>query len=949
MARQLPISLKLIALYLVCSLSLIAGLAFLGYQGQKQTLEKEAKAKLSAMRETKKRQIENHLKRVRLQMLTLAEDYSIIAAAKELKAAFHSVKKELQPTADQMFGYKQAVTNYYKNEMLRKLNANVSQERKLDPYMPADDESIILQYFYIASNPNPTGSKNNLDMASDGSTYSTIHGRYHPLLHNFLKRFHYYDIFIVDPESGHIVYTVFKEVDFSTTLLTGPHKDTNLATAFKEALAAANKEMVAFADFEPYDPSYAVPAAFVAVPIFDGDRKVAVLASQLPIEDINSIMTDDKRWEEIGLGKTGEVYLVGKDFKMRSIARRFAEDPQGYLKILGEHGLEKQAVDQIRIYNTTILLQKVHTEAAKDIFRGNPGIVTSESYMGTKDKMMSAYAPLDSTDVKWGIIAEMSQNEIHKPVYDLSKKLLLWGLVLLLLLLFIIFMYLRRLVSPVNTMITQFDTLSTTEHMNLSQSLSVQANDEIGVLGGALNAVLDRLQKVVRSIVELFNGMTEVLKDLMNTVSAIAEQGKDLKGRSAHIATATDQAVQELRQASELRKQAQTTLANANNNLRSIVTTFGTTEQFEQRLVSLVGDASKGSQDILNESMKAKDAQQELVTASARLVRTTEESKMAAADAVRRMQDIIDKTKSVYDGSRLITTVVSAIKRASSQTHSIAINAHITAEAIGGASDTFLGVANDIKEFAEQIANTAQDAVKQLGDVDPTGKLTPAIKNIDHMIIDMKSVAERISMLAVSSTVRETAMGDPIKSFTAVAAEVRSIADEISHVAQQSEEQLEELKVNAKDGFRAARDADESIHALAKLHDALVAGIDTTSKMAADRLHTIELLVEHMRELSNRATEMTTVNAAVVKNIDKVKQGITDVKTLSEEAEKVQQQTGEKLAVTDTRTNELVNNIKETVVLFDRIAGDLTHVNEVSQKIKTSTEKLGEILKNFVA
>ena len=38
-----------------------------------------------------------------------------------------------------------------------------------------------------------------------------------------------------------------------------------------------------------------------------------MLALQFPISKINKLMTMDKRWEESGMGKTGETFIVGPD------------------------------------------------------------------------------------------------------------------------------------------------------------------------------------------------------------------------------------------------------------------------------------------------------------------------------------------------------------------------------------------------------------------------------------------------------------------------------------------------------------------------------------------------------------------------------------------------------------------------------------------------------------
>ena len=53
----------------------------------------------------------------------------------------------------------------------------------------------MLQRLYITENPNPTGSKETLDHATDGSAYSKAHGQYDPRFPSFLNARGYYDIF----------------------------------------------------------------------------------------------------------------------------------------------------------------------------------------------------------------------------------------------------------------------------------------------------------------------------------------------------------------------------------------------------------------------------------------------------------------------------------------------------------------------------------------------------------------------------------------------------------------------------------------------------------------------------------------------------------------------------------------------------------------------------------
>ncbi len=110
------------------------------------------------------------------------------------------------------------------------------------------------------------GGKNELVSADDGTRYSELHKKYHPHLNQYLTSFGFYDIFLVEPETGVVVYSVFKELDFATSLLTGPYKETGLAEAFRLANASTQKNDTFLVDFKPYFPSYEAAAAFISSP-----------------------------------------------------------------------------------------------------------------------------------------------------------------------------------------------------------------------------------------------------------------------------------------------------------------------------------------------------------------------------------------------------------------------------------------------------------------------------------------------------------------------------------------------------------------------------------------------------------------------------------------------------------------------------------------------------------
>ena len=135
-----------------------------------------------------------------------------------------------------------------------------------------DANSIALQYQYISANPHPLGKKDALLRANDSSNYSYFHKTSHPHIRDYLEKFGFYDIFPVDPDSGDIVYSVFNELDYTTSLMNSPFANSGIGHVFKQANTSNNSSYVALADFAPYTPSYEDPAAFIASPIYAGKK-----------------------------------------------------------------------------------------------------------------------------------------------------------------------------------------------------------------------------------------------------------------------------------------------------------------------------------------------------------------------------------------------------------------------------------------------------------------------------------------------------------------------------------------------------------------------------------------------------------------------------------------------------------------------------------------------------
>jgi serine phosphatase RsbU (regulator of sigma subunit)/anti-sigma regulatory factor (Ser/Thr protein kinase) len=481
MFQKLKIGSKILIMLSSVAIAAVGINAYFAYSNAKKSLEKESFNKLTAVREMKANQIEDYFRQIADQVLTFSENRMVIDAMKAFKIGFHAIDSEQSITDAQMAELDSVVKNYYQTEFLERLKANLEKYRWgkliIEQYLPLEKNVKILQYLYIASNPYETGSKHIFDYAYDDSQYSRAHKKYHPIIRSYLKKFGYYDIFLVDHQTGHIVYTVFKEVDYGTSLVTGPYRDTNFADAFRAARDADRKDFVRLFDFDPYQPSYNAPAAFIASPIFEGREKIGVLLFQMPIDRINDIMTNKQEWSEVGLGKSGETYIVGEDFKIRNQSRFLIEDRDNYFKMIQKMRLP-----------TEIISTKVFPD-----------------YRGVS--VLSSYKPLEIPDVNWVIMSEIDEAEAFTYVYSLRNIILLLFLGLIVVIVVAAFLFSKTITRPLKVLTRYSRELSGHDfsdpvRLNFPEDLKNFSfrSDEIGDLVQAFNHMQTELEQSIENL-----------------------------------------------------------------------------------------------------------------------------------------------------------------------------------------------------------------------------------------------------------------------------------------------------------------------------------------------------------------------------------------------------------------------------------------------------------------
>jgi len=520
MFRNLKIRTKMLIAFVAVAVLAIGVSGFIGFTIAGNALQEESFKKLTAVREMKANQIEDYFQQIDGQVRTLSEDRMVVEALRAFDEGYQEIDAGLAGSQDALSASDSELRGYYSGEYLPRLTPNLPAGEGVPEYWPEEAKTRILQELYIASNPFDVGSKHLLDNPGDGSPYSETHELYHPIIRNFLETFGYYDIFLANTE-GDLVYTVFKEVDYGTSLLDGPYSDTNFAEAFRSALDAERGEFVFLVDFDPYAPSYNAPAAFIASPIYDGDEKAGVLLFQMPVDRINDIMTNRQAWADVGLGDSGETYLVGDDFTLRNQSRFLIEDSENYFDVLEETGTPSNVVEQIRNLNSTIGLQEIMTDGTLAAQAGETGEAIFPDYRGIP--VLSTYMPLEIPGVNWVIMSEIDEAEAFAPAQTLGRTLLLASAILLVAIVILAIIFSRSITRPLETLTENAAELA---DGNLDVTINTDNRDEIGELSRSFDSMRGSIKRFIQRQNEAIDALSTPLIPLTDEIVVVPLVGE---------------------------------------------------------------------------------------------------------------------------------------------------------------------------------------------------------------------------------------------------------------------------------------------------------------------------------------------------------------------------------------------------------------------------------------
>lgn len=548
---------------------------------------------------------------------------------------------------------------------------------------------------------------------------------------NFLKAFHdkfeFEDVFLISPNSGRIILSADLKSDFGTELKDG---QTHLARAWQEM---NRTKKVVVTDFDSYEPSNGMPAMFVVVPSFNNGVYIGSVAIQVSIDKIDAIMQ-----ENIGLGETGETYIVGDDYLMRCNSR-FSQEG-------------------------TILKKKVDTESVRLGLNDETSVHIIADHGG--DEVLSFYSHLGlnetiGADFEWVIIAEIHKEEAFESIYDLRNQMILFGLIIVLLVALIAFLFARIISTP---LIQLTDVARAMSIGDLNQEITVHASDEIGELANSFSILQSSISEKARQAEEIAAG------NLVQEVIPLSD--KDVMG------IAFSSMIVNLREQIERITEGVNVLSSSSSEIMAMVSQLASSSA---ETATSVSETTSTVEEVRQTVELSNQKANEVADSAQKTSMISQDGKSSVQETIEGMIKIKEQMESIAgiviqlsEKSHTIGEIAATVNELSEQSNLLAVNAAIEAAKAGEQGKGFTIVAQEIKNLAERSKESTIQIRTILSDIQ---------KGISNAVMATEQGRKVIDDgLELSSTASEV--------ITALAASVEEASQAALQISASSQQQL---------------------------------------------------------------------------------------------------------------------------------------------------------------
>lgn len=291
---------------------------------------------------------------------------------------------------------------------------------------------------------------------------------------------------------------------------------------------------------------------------------------------------------------------------------------------------------------------------------------------------------------------------------------------------------------------------------DLTRRMNLDTGDEVGLLGQAVDKMLNNLSSMIGQIQEISGSLEGANSELSALSSEMHEESGNVAGRASTVATAAEE-------------------MSVNMDTVAIAV-----EDAAQNVASVAA------------------ATEEIAAISDEISINTEKARDITAKAVTQAANSSERVHELGRAADEIGKVTETITEISSQTNLLALNATIEAARAGEAGKGFAVVANEIKDLAKQTADATLEIKSKIEGIQTTTQGTVLeIKEISKVIDEINEIVASIGESVDTQTATTTEISGNINQASQGIQEVTENVSQASTVSREVAKDISEVDQSA--------------------------------------------------------------------------------------------------------------------------------------------------------
>ncbi len=432
----------------------------------------------------------------------------------------------------------------------------------------------------------------------------------------YVELYGYYDLFLINP-NGYVFYSASKEADYQTNMVNGKYSSSGLGKLVRKVKESKGFEI---ADFESYAPSGGEPAAFIAQPVTSNGKVELIVALQLSLKAINTIMQ-----QRDGMGESGETYLVGSDNLMRSDSFLDATNHsvKGSFANPSKGSVETDAVVAVKAGKTE--------EQIIDDYNGSP--------------VLSAYTPVGVGNFTWALIAEIDESEAFAAIMRIKMLILFVGIGGVILIVVAALMIAKSIIDPINRVIDGLHegaeqvAAASGEVSSTSQSLAEGSSEQAASVE-EISSALEETSSMTNTNADNSREADSLMKTASTVVVRADSNMKELTASMVDITKASEETFKIIKTIDEIAFQTNLLALNAAVEAARAGEAgagFAVVADEVRNLAMRAADAAKNTSEMIEGTIKRVNAGSDLVTIASEAFTEVRDSSQKVAGLIKEI------------------------------------------------------------------------------------------------------------------------------------------------------------------------------------------------------------------------------------------------------------------------------------------------------------------------